>query len=252
MDLVRYTGIACTAALFASFAASSHAATVCDPYVNAGAGEIGLVGATVCFVYNPADIDPIYGTLNVSGDNIFVTPTNFKAQSNNTDGLVTVSGTGTIQVIAQPGYVLDGINVGELGDYNMTGSSTSVDVDGWLRVFDWSDPSPIFGTDETTNLTITGDLTIQDGNNHNWSGSGVFDLTTPLWDGRDHVGLTLQNTLKATSTISGDGALIQKKAIGSEITVSVDTSVIPVPAALWLFGSGLIGLVAVARRKQTQ
>ena len=27
------------------------------------------------------------------------------------------------------------------------------------------------------------------------------------------------------------------------------TSVVPVPAALWLFGSGLLGLVAVSRRK---
>lgn len=30
----------------------------------------------------------------------------------------------------------------------------------------------------------------------------------------------------------------------------VSTSVVPVPAAVWLFGSGLIGLVGIARRKQ--
>ncbi len=29
----------------------------------------------------------------------------------------------------------------------------------------------------------------------------------------------------------------------------VDTTVVPVPAAVWLFGSGLVGLVGVARRK---
>ena len=29
----------------------------------------------------------------------------------------------------------------------------------------------------------------------------------------------------------------------------VRTSVVPVPAAVWLFGSGLIGLIGVARRK---
>ena len=31
---------------------------------------------------------------------------------------------------------------------------------------------------------------------------------------------------------------------------SVDTTVVPVPAAAWLFGSGLIGLIGVARRKK--
>ena len=29
----------------------------------------------------------------------------------------------------------------------------------------------------------------------------------------------------------------------------VRTSVVPVPAAVWLFGSGLIGLISIARRK---
>lgn len=29
------------------------------------------------------------------------------------------------------------------------------------------------------------------------------------------------------------------------------TSVVPVPAAVWLFGSGLIGLIGIARRKKS-
>jgi hypothetical protein len=227
-------------------------AAMCDPFV--GAGEVGLEGTTVCFVYDPNDVDPLYGSLTVSGDNIFVTPTAFKAESNDGAGTVQVSGTGTIQVIAKPGFVLDGINVGEVGDYRMlqaAGGSTSVDVDGWLRVFDWFDPTPIFGTEEFTNLAITGNLTIADGNNHNWGGAGGFDLSTPLWDSRDHVGLTLQNTLTAFSSVYGDQARIQKKAVGSEITVSISTSVVPIPAAAWLFTSGLLGLIGIARRKKT-
>ncbi|MGB5475144.1 MAG: VPLPA-CTERM sorting domain-containing protein [Gammaproteobacteria bacterium] len=32
--------------------------------------------------------------------------------------------------------------------------------------------------------------------------------------------------------------------------LSVDAAVVPVPAAVWLFGSGLLGLVGIARRKQ--
>ena len=234
----------------ALFVFSSQAsASVCNPL--AGVGEVALEGSTVCFVYDPNDIDPIFGSLQVSGDSIFVLPTDFKAESVDGAGTSIVSGTGSIQIIAKDGYVLDGINVGEIGDYKLNGAGSTVDVDAWLRVFDWFDAAPIFGTEETTNLSITGPLNIIDNNLHNWSADGGFDLTTALWDGRDHVGLTLQNTLTATSgTNYGDLAFIQKKAIGSEITVSIDTSPIPVPAAVWLFGSGLIGLVGVARRKQ--
>jgi hypothetical protein len=39
--------------------------------------------------------------------------------------------------------------------------------------------------------------------------------------------------------------------IGSTITVT-STAVVPVPAAVWLFGSGLLGLVGVARRRSHQ
>ena len=31
---------------------------------------------------------------------------------------------------------------------------------------------------------------------------------------------------------------------------AVNTTVIPVPAAVWLFGSGLMGLIALAQRKR--
>jgi len=32
-------------------------------------------------------------------------------------------------------------------------------------------------------------------------------------------------------------------------SLAIETSVIPLPAALWLFGSGLLGLIGVARKK---
>jgi hypothetical protein len=32
--------------------------------------------------------------------------------------------------------------------------------------------------------------------------------------------------------------------------VSIDTQVVPVPAAVWLFGSGLLGLVGIARKRK--
>ena len=38
--------------------------------------------------------------------------------------------------------------------------------------------------------------------------------------------------------------------IGPALKIVVDIQAVPVPAAVWLFGSGLIGLVGVARRKK--
>jgi hypothetical protein len=35
-----------------------------------------------------------------------------------------------------------------------------------------------------------------------------------------------------------------------ELTGTITPSAVPVPAAVWLFGSGLLGLVGVARRKK--
>lgn len=48
---------------------------------------------------------------------------------------------------------------------------------------------------------------------------------------------------------SGDGTLgLNEATLGLDLRI-VLTSVVPVPAAVWLFGSGLLGLAAVARRK---
>ena len=33
--------------------------------------------------------------------------------------------------------------------------------------------------------------------------------------------------------------------------ITISTSAVPVPAAVWLFGSGLLGLVGIARRKKS-
>ena len=37
---------------------------------------------------------------------------------------------------------------------------------------------------------------------------------------------------------------------GTSLTLTAQATVVPVPAAVWLFGSGLLGLVGIARRKK--
>ena len=58
-------------------------------------------------------------------------------------------------------------------------------------------------------------------------------------------GVTLQ--LKAScGPVEGCGV----DAYFDNVTITTDVSAVPVPAAVWLFGSGLLGLVGVARRKK--
>jgi hypothetical protein len=43
----------------------------------------------------------------------------------------------------------------------------------------------------------------------------------------------------------------QSSFFWDNISITADVAAVPVPAAVWLFGSGLLGLIGVARRKKT-
>lgn len=216
---------------------------------NATAALIHLSGDTVDFYYDPVDVDPLYGSINVSGDTIFALPTQFSTTASG--GVIdTISAQGTIQVVAKDGYSLSSITVAEGGFYKIDNSASSVDVDAALRLFDFNDPLAGIGlgTEENINLTLSSGLNIKDGNLNSWSASGSFDMTTATWDGINHVGLSLTNLLTATS-VDGGIAYIDKNSVGG-VGFTFSTAV-PVPAAVWLFGSGLIGLFGFARRKKS-
>lgn len=60
-------------------------------------------------------------------------------------------------------------------------------------------------------------------------------------------------TLNGTGTLTGNGfiptAAVWTFSTSSLNSYSLDITAVPVPAAVWLFGSGLLGLVGIARRK---
>jgi hypothetical protein len=62
--------------------------------------------------------------------------------------------------------------------------------------------------------------------------------------------VTIENVLTATSITQAESAFIEKKFAGGSVGLVVNPTAIPVPAAIWLFGSGLLGLVGIARRKR--
>jgi len=92
--------------------------------------------------------------------------------------------------------------------------------------------------------------------------AGVWDYLntsgTAYWDG---AGILNYNTLGTTANLyymTGGGAVSSKTTNVLEATASLSASgltltgsgsAVPLPAAVWLFGSGLLGLAGVARRK---
>lgn len=101
--------------------------------------------------------------------------------------------------------------------------------------------TPVFGADPSS---VLGTLSFVAG------GPGDYYFNVGF-----HVGGLIENT----SFVDDDGnAWFQKSQLiyppFSELTISIlerpDIPAVPVPATVWLFGSGLLGLVGVARRKK--
>lgn len=79
--------------------------------------------------------------------------------------------------------------------------------------------------------------------------SGAFSLTGVPITGNDIAGYT--GELIAAGNIGTAWAFFVDTQYSERYQIEiVQTSAIPVPAAVWLFGSGLLGLVGVARRKK--
>ena len=136
--------------------------------------------------------------------------------------------------------------------------------DGMLALFDDSD------TTFTNALEIGkdgGQVVFTDNNDGSWNAE-VFDVTNTSrgsitlsgnanftlgmdW-GMGYFGDTNASLLSSPDTylIVFDGLDAQERPIFGN-TIAVDLAPVPVPAAVWLFGSGLLGLVGIARRKQS-
>lgn len=100
--------------------------------------------------------------------------------------------------------------------------------------------TPSGNGDETGTLTGTidqyiGSLSFSVSTDVDWSGVGTaeFDMNSG-----DYLGRYVYYGFTASNGLADDGHFVSSAA-----------PVVPVPAAAWLFGSGLVGLIGVARRK---
>jgi hypothetical protein len=127
-----------------------------------------------------------------------------------------------------------------IGTYTYTGSA--IDMSGYTGlVFDWGADLAGAGVD-----IIVGD--------------GTFTSTAASWSGLAATGGSAPGNLVTQATMSINWGAVSSSAVTSlQFVVTgvqnmdsiIDNiSAVPVPAAVWLFGSGLLGLVGIARRKK--
>ena len=163
---------------------------------------------------------------------------------------------------------IGGFNGLNLGTTQLASGSHGGPVDG-TELPDIDNPWGFFGntgmhqtTSNTTVLSAAGNNATVDfsGWNVTWNGiasipmgagswgtnaNGVADVSCNGGDGNCGVGSNY--TLDYTATVPpGDPSGFGNVQYG----LHLEGSVVPVPAAVWLFGSGLLGLVGVARRRK--
>ena len=177
-----------------------------------------LTAAAISLLANTASASSIWEPTNSDTD--FLTFSFFGISLNGAMlGLFDDSDVGTY---AGP-FLLIGDNVG--GEVRFTNNGSNVLANSF----------------SSTGAQVDGTLTL--------TNSSLFTLAVSYDEGETWLGDT-------TSSIgdSPDSYLIQfdhrQNPVASSIAVDLTAaSVVPVPASVWLFGSGLLGLVGIARRK---
>ena len=102
----------------------------------------------------------------------------------------------------------------------------------------------------TTSINLTGTSLIGDGST---TGTFTLNVSDPtlitLKAGSDNYLWYYFSPIAQGENVSGEWNL-PSDSTAALSTISAYTTVVPVPAAVWLFGSGLIGLIGFARRKK--
>lgn len=211
----------------------------------ASAAPVTQCGPTICYTYDDAQVAVgLFGQPTLVGDSVRFLPPNFRAQSD--DGALTDTATANFifdDVYTKSGNDIYSIRVIESGDYEITNGDW-VSADMYLQIANNNNALDL--TSSLSSFDASGDS----GGIQRWM---LDDTIRPLEDQSDLLGtpwadssslaLNIQNTLQAYTDANGETAWIQKK-----ITLSI--SEVPVPAAVWLFGSALAGL-GWLRRRQT-
>lgn len=232
----------------------------------AQAALVTLCGPNICYEYdnNPVNNAGItqFGSPTLLGgsDTLKFTPTNFNADSD--PGTLTIPGP-TVSAVFQftrvyttNGGEIASISVTEEGDYQIIdgGASTGfVNVNMRLQSVDNVNNNPTTGFPEVTNPLFNWNTTTPTGFAlANWSLTGTITPAATFNDLANDVDLQIQNTLQACSSMipsqCSAGTGTDYAFIAKKLTLTATSTVVPVPAAVWLFGSAL-GILGWVRRR---
>lgn len=243
--------LACAVSLFGAYVTSAQAVVVVGTYSFEDSQLVDQVNSVT-------GGDGFYdGTSLVTGADLTnpgFTPNGITDKDPISAGATFIS---TLPASSTPGQTYNGTTI-DLG----FGSSQTVNGTG-------SDLALFFLFDQTSNII---DVTINNVTKTLTSFAAVMDAGGTQQVGYDIAwnGTTLNNVLLTVAELNLDdfslasGATINSLAITMtqsdvidpiqvatlSLVGSLNSTAVPVPAAVWLFGSGLLGLVGVARRKK--
>ena len=204
-----------------------------------------LLGTNFDIVYDASGLG-LFGTPTLSGNTVFFTPTDFKAESLNGQGIVTANQTIVFDIVPHMGFTITGSLLTERGDYLLRHASSQVDVQGQTRGFAIANPL----AEVNSNITATAPLTTLNVST-NWEANSFLNLSGLQADNRGYR-ITIENLLFAY-TEAGSGprqAFIEKKFAGETMAWEV-VGAVPEPEqwAMLLVGLGLLGWTAHRRAK---
>lgn len=206
----------------------------------ASAATVEVCGDLICYQWD--DSQPaldLFGAPALIGNNLlFVTgnPMPFRAESLDGAGSADVNATLVIDRV----YTISGLDIAsivlrEAGDWEVN-QNGSVMSDLFLQGASLADVADV--ATDTASVDGSGDS----GGLQLWNTESTISPAAAFAGAANDLVLTLQNTLGATTDANGDRAFIEKKY------VAVITTVVPIPPAVWLFGSAL-GLLGWIRRR---
>ncbi len=218
----------------------------------ANAALVTLCGTNVCYEYdNSTIVNPgitAFGAPTLlSGNTLKFVPSNFNADSDYGSPIPTPTHVEVFKftrVYTTNGGEVASISVTESGDYQIYGAG-SVSANMRLQSVDnVDDGAPTPGFAEVDNPQFNWNSSTPTGLAFaNWTLTGSVTPAALFSDLATDVDFSIQNTLQAFA-FGPNYAFIQKKL---SLTVTA-VSTVPVPGAVWLFGSGL-GLLGWLRRR---
>lgn len=209
----------------------------------------GLVGAasaavtTISGVHTTFSFDDalvgLFGKPSVSGDTIFFTPGAFAASAMGKAALRVKNASFNVTVSAKDGYVLNGIDLTESGNYLLYRprgrGDLGVDLTGDVSVRDLASLKEV-----KDDIATAAPMTKSSNRGIGWWTANA-DTSFAAWQSKA-VSLTIENLLAAyTDTTRPSWAFIDANYLGASVLVTA----VPEPEtyAMFLAGLGLIGLV---------